>query len=60
MIIGVFMCEARGCCRRADWAYIGEGGDMFLCDFHGGTDEVEGWTRIEHVESLSPIDGSGT
>ena len=42
-----FVCEAIGCERPADWAFIGEGGDMFLCEFHGGSEDVPGWTRIE-------------
>lgn len=44
----VFMCEANGCDRLADWAYIGEGGDLFICDFHGGVALIDGWTRIDH------------
>lgn len=43
-----YRCEAIGCDNPADWAYIGEGGDMFLCEFHGGKGEVDGWVRIEH------------
>ena len=39
-------CDARGCERLADLAFIGEGGDLYLCDFHGGAGEVEGWRRI--------------
>lgn len=43
-----FYCDAAGCERLADLAYIGEGGDLYLCDFHGGAGEVDGWKRIEH------------
>lgn len=39
-------CDALGCNRLADLAYIGEGGDLYLCDFHGGAGDVEGWVRI--------------
>lgn len=39
-------CDANDCDRLADWAYIGEGGDLYLCSFHGGSEPVEGWTRI--------------
>jgi len=42
-----FICDALGCDRPADWAYIGESGDMFLCEFHGGAGDVDGWTRIK-------------
>lgn len=51
-----FQCDAIGCDRVADWAYIGEGGDLYLCEFHGGTDVVSGWTRIDHVSP--PVEGS--
>jgi len=41
------MCDASGCGRLADWAYIGESGDLYLCDVHGGpVDDVPGWVRI--------------
>lgn len=39
-------CEAKGCDRCADWAYIGEGGDLYLCVLHAGKEPVEGWTWI--------------
>ena len=42
----LLICDALNCERPADWAYIGEGGDMYLCEFHGGPGDVEGWTRI--------------
>jgi hypothetical protein len=43
----VFHCDAQGCQSVADWAYIGESGDLYLCEFHGGAGEAPGWTRIE-------------
>ena len=39
-------CEANGCSRSADLAFIGEGGDLYLCVFHGGAGDIEGWTWI--------------
>lgn len=39
-------CDANGCDRLADWAYIGEAGDLYLCAFHGGKEPVEGWVWI--------------
>jgi hypothetical protein len=39
-------CEARHCDNLADWAYIGEGGDLYLCRVHGGTEPVDGWAWI--------------
>lgn len=39
-------CNAKECDRPADWAYIGESGDLYLCSFHGGTEPVEGWVWI--------------
>jgi hypothetical protein len=44
----LFICEALGCERPADWAYIGECGDMFLCEIHGGTEPDIRWVRIDH------------
>lgn len=43
-------CEATGCERLADWAYIGEGGDLYLCEFHAGTGDAPGWARIERSQ----------
>lgn len=40
------VCDAIGCESLADWAYISEGGDLYLCSFHGGTEPVEGWVWI--------------
>jgi hypothetical protein len=40
------ICDAIDCETPAEWAYIGEGGDLYLCAFHGGTEQVEGWTWI--------------
>lgn len=42
-----FFCDALGCEEPADWAFIGEGGDLFICAFHGGDEPVEGWQRID-------------
>jgi hypothetical protein len=42
----MFGCDAIGCERPADWAYIGEGGDLYLCEFHGGNEDIAGWHRI--------------
>ncbi len=39
-------CEAQGCESLADWAYIGESGDLYLCVRHGGEEPVEGWVWI--------------
>jgi hypothetical protein len=46
-----FRCEARGCERLADWAFIGEGNQIFICEYHGGTEPVDGWTRITHPDN---------
>lgn len=43
---GFGTCDATGCDQLADIAYIGEGGDLYLCDFHAGIGEVGGWKRI--------------
>lgn len=40
------VCDAIGCNRPADWAYIGQGDDLYLCEFHGGAEPVDGWARI--------------
>lgn len=40
------MCEAIGCHRPADWAFIGEGWGLSVCDFHGGSEPAAGWARI--------------
>jgi hypothetical protein len=40
------VCDAVGCTALADWAYIGEGGDLYLCSLHGGKEPVEGWQWI--------------
>lgn len=45
-IAELLLCDANGCENLADWAYIGEGGDLYLCRFHGGEEPVEGWTWI--------------
>lgn len=52
-------CDARGCDNPADLAYIGEGGDLYLCDFHGGAGEVEGWTRIPESTTDRPSAAPG-
>lgn len=39
-------CEATGCVRLADWAYVGAGGDMYVCSLCGGTEAVDGWQWI--------------
>jgi hypothetical protein len=42
-----FICDARGCDQQAEWAYIGEAGDLYVCRFHKGA--VYGsthWTDI--------------
>jgi hypothetical protein len=46
------ICDVHGCDALADWAYIGECGDMFLCAFHGGHDAVEGWVWIGEQSPL--------
>lgn len=43
-------CDITDCDRLADWAYIGESGDLYLCEFHGGSGDAEQWTRIEHSD----------
>lgn len=40
------MCEAIDCERPADWAHADQFGAMYLCEFHGGAINVEGWARI--------------
>lgn len=42
----LFDCEAIGCERPADWAHVDQFGAMYLCEFHGGAINIEGWTRI--------------
>lgn len=39
-------CEANDCTNPADWAFIGDGGDLYLCVRHGGLEPVPGWTWI--------------
>jgi hypothetical protein len=39
-------CDVRDCDRRADYAYIGESGDFYLCEYHFHTNPH--WRRIEH------------
>jgi hypothetical protein len=42
----LFDCDARGCDRPADWAYIGEAGDLYVCRFHKGAACSPHWTEI--------------
>lgn len=38
-------CDVTECGRLADWAYIGEGGDLYLCLLHA-SEETAGWQWI--------------
>jgi hypothetical protein len=37
-------CDVRGCRKRATWAYIGESGDLYLCDDHHH--DAPNWHRM--------------
>jgi hypothetical protein len=54
-------CDAIGCTRLADWAYVGPGEPLNLCRFHGGNGaDIEDWIRVNWPESedsvLDPLD----
>lgn len=39
-----FICDVTGCDVRAEWAWIGESGDMFVCPEHYET-RTQPWSR---------------